>query len=101
MGLPVLLGAAMLSRRTPLGAACGVMFVAGGLWGGAALRARSASCAGRWTVGTRAAVVRLRDPAPAAGGIVTGDVQAGSCRGSLTLRWPAGRPARGGTAWVV
>jgi len=97
----VLLGAAVVQRRAPLGAACGVMLVAGGWWGGAALRERNASCAGRWTLGTRAAVVRLRDPAPAAGGIVTGDVQAGSCRGSLTLRWPAGHPARGGTAWVV
>jgi competence protein ComEC len=101
VGLPALLGAAILWRRAPLGAACGAMLVAGGLWGGAARRERGASCAGRWTVGTRAAVVRLRDPAPAAGGIVEGDVAGGPCRGTLKIRWPDRHPARGGTTWVV
>ncbi len=101
VGLPVLLGAAILWRRAPVGAACGAMLVAGGLWGGAARRERGASCAGRWTVGTRAAVVRLRDPAPAAGGIVEGDVRGGPCGGALKIRWPDRHPARGGTTWVV
>ena len=101
VGLPVLLGAAVLARRAPLGAACGVMLVAGGLWGGAALRERGASCAGRWSVGTHAAVVRLRDPAAASGGIVEGDVEGGPCSGTLKIRWPDRHPARGGTTWVV
>ncbi len=100
-GLPLLLGAAVLSRRAPLGAACGVMLAAGGLWGGAALRERGVSCAGRWTVGTRAAVLRLRDPASASGGVVEGDVQGGPCGGALKIRWPDGHPARGGTTWIV
>jgi len=105
-GLPVLLGVAVLWRRAPLGAACGVMLVAGALWGAAALRERSATCGGRWSrepaaERSRAAIVRLRDPAPAAGGIVEGDVRAGLCGGTLRIRWPEGRAAHGGTTWLV
>ncbi len=108
VGLSVLLGAAIVSRRAPLGAACGVMLVAGALWGAAAVWERGATCAGIWSAapppdarGSRAALVRLRDPAPAGGGVVEGDVAGGSCRGTLTVRWPQGHAARGGTAWVV
>jgi competence protein ComEC len=106
-GLPVLLGVAVLARRAPAGAACGVMLVAGTLWGAAAGRERAATCAGVWgrrgekEAVTRAATVRLRDPAPAAGGVVEGDVQGGPCGGTLKIRWPAGQAAHGGTTWVV
>src|SRR5438093_9570105 len=46
---PVLVGAAALHRRAPLGAALGIMAAAGVLWGGAAVRERDDSCAGRWS----------------------------------------------------
>jgi competence protein ComEC len=91
-------GAAVLVRRAPLGAALGVMLVAGVVWGGAALREQRASCAGQHA---RAAIVRLTDPAPSAGGVVEARVQGGPCRGTLTIRWPDGHPAHGGTTWVV
>ena len=105
-GLPVLLGAVALQRRAPLGAACGVMLVAGGLWGTAALRERGATCAGRWSReqgvgGGKAAIVRMRDPVSASGGVVEGDVRGGPCGGPLTIRWPQGYATRGGTTWVV
>ena len=102
--LPVLLGASVVSRRAPLGAAVGVMLVAGVLWGGAARREQRASCAGRWTGDTprtRAAVVQLTDPIPASGGVAEAVVHAGQCGGSLTIRWPDGHAAHGGTTWVV
>jgi len=102
--LPVLLGASVVSRRAPLGAAVGVMLVAGVLWGGAARREQHASCAGRWTGDTprtRAAVVQLTDPIPASGGVAEAVVHAGQCGGSLTIRWPDGHAAPGGTTWVV
>ncbi len=106
--LPVVALAAWLARRAPLGAAVGIMGVAGMLWGAAAVREQEATCAGRWTAGvparegyTRAAIVRLADPAPAQGGIVDAAVLPGRCGGSVRLRWPEGRVARGGTTWVV
>ena len=118
VALPVLIGAVVLCRRAPLGAACGVMLVAGAAWGGAALRERHATCAGVWsrtsqgglTPGwqpgvnhpvTRAVIVRLTDPVAAAGGVTEGRVRAGRCGGALTIRWPPGHAARGGTTWVV
>src|SRR5258705_8087407 len=105
VGAPVLLGALVLWRRAPVGAACGVMFIAGVLWGGAALRERAATCAGTWArereARTHAALVRLADPVAAAGGIVEGGVGAPSCGGVMRVRWPEGRAARGGTTWVV
>jgi competence protein ComEC len=104
----VLALAAVLSRRAPLGAAVGIMAVAGLLWGGAAVRERGATCAGVWGRGTRdgggvtrAATVRLRDPASPAGGVVEGDVLGGSCGGTLKVRWPERQAAHGGTTWVV
>jgi competence protein ComEC len=45
-------------------------------------------------------MVRLRDPVAAAGGVVEGDVQ-GGCGGPLTIRWPQGYAAHGGTTWAV
>ena len=103
--LPVLVGAAVLARRAPLGAALGVMAVAGALWGAAAVRERQDTCAGRWSreqgAGSRAALLRLTDPVPATGGIADGVVQGGPCGGSLRIRWPEAHPARGGTEWVV
>ena len=103
VGAPVLLGAAMLWRRAPLGAACGVMLVAGVLWGAAARRERAATCAGQWDAAprTRAVIVRLRDPVAAAGGVTEGDAQAGSCGGMVKLRWLEGHAAHGGTTWLV
>ena len=109
-GLLVLAGAAVLSRRAPAGAAVGVMLVAGMLWGAAALREQRASCAGGWsapgprpgaTPVTHSVVVQLTDPVPASGGVTEGVVRAGPCRGALTVRWPDGHPAHGGTTWVV
>jgi competence protein ComEC len=94
----VLFGALLLQSRAPLGAALGVMLVAGSVWGGAALREQRASCAGQHA---RAAIVRLTDPAPSAGGVVEASVRGGPCGGTLTIRWPAGHPAHGGTTWVI
>jgi len=106
--LPLIAAAACLAVRAPLGAAVGIMGVAGLLWGTAAVRERDATCTGRWAAGgragegqTRAVIVRLADPAPAQGGIVDAEVVAGGCRGSVRLRWPEGTAARGGTTWVV
>ena len=108
VALPVVALAAWLARRAPLGAAVGIMGVAGLLWGTAAVREREATCSGRWTARvtaregyTRAAIVQLADPAPTSGGIVDAEVTAGTCGGSLRLRWPEGHAARGGTTWVV
>ena len=107
---PVLVAALSLARRAPLGAAVGVMLVAGMGWGTAAARERGVTCAGRWTAGergtgkgegSRAAIVRLADPAPEQGGVLDADVVAGPCGGALRLRWPEGSAARGGTTWVV
>src|SRR5437879_7659056 len=103
-GLAVLVVAAGLARQAPLGAAVGVMGVAGVLWGGGARRERAATWEGRWTAGAagaRAAIVRLGDPAPDSGGPVDADVVAGACGGALRLRWPDGIPAAGGTTWVA
>src|SRR5438876_2683392 len=98
----VLVAAFFLGRRAPLGAAIGVMSVAGMLWGGATVREREVTCAGRWKGDvTRAAIVRLGDPAPDSGGPVEADVVPGPCGGALRLRWPDGIPAAGGTTWVV
>ena len=98
----------MLHRRAPLGAALGVMGVAGVVWGMAAARERGATCAGRWAgeggrgaSETRAAMVQLADPAPDSGGVVEADVLPGVCGGALQLRWPEQTVARGGTTWVV
>ena len=98
-----LLGTAFLFARTaPLGAALGIMLVAGAGWGAAATRERAAMCAGRWTDRyTRAAIVRLADPISSTGGVPDADVLPGTCGGELRLRWPEGTPARGGTTWVV
>src|SRR5438128_8699344 len=104
--VPVLGTALLLAQRAPLGAALGVMGVAGLLWGMAAGREREATCAGSWSRergagGSKAATVRLEDPAPASGGIVDAEVLPGTCGGSVRLRWPEGTAARGGTTWVV
>ena len=103
---PVLVGAAALHRRAPLGAALGLMAAAGVLWGGAAVRERDDSCAGRWSRergagSSKAAIVQLGDPASASGGLVEADVVPGACGGALRLRWPEGYRAAGGTTWVV
>jgi competence protein ComEC len=108
LAAPVLVGAAFVYRRAPLGAALGVAGVAGMVWGLGAVAVRATTCAGRWGSGlgdrgseTRAATVRLFDPAPSGGGVVEGRVVHGPCDGVLRLRWPDARPARGGTTWVV
>src|SRR5216110_1548935 len=108
VALPLIAAAACLAARAPLGAAVGILGVAGLLWGTAAVRERAATGTGRWAAGenagegrTRAAIVRLADPAPAQGGIVDADVLPGACAGSVRLRWPEGTGARGGTTWVV
>ncbi len=116
--LPVLVGAALFVRRAPLGAALGIMLVAGAVWGAAALRERTSTCAGIWSgsteggltpgrrpgvnkPATRAVVIQLTDPVAAAGGVTEGVVRAGRCGGTLTIRWPEGYGAHGGTTWVV
>src|SRR2546427_11802322 len=86
-GVVVLAVAAVLARCAPLGAATGVMLVAGMLWGEAALRERAATCAGLWVVGqTRAAIVRLGDPAPGGGGGGGRGGGARSCGGAVAPR---------------
>jgi competence protein ComEC len=104
VALPVLLASLLVARRAPLGAAIGLAGVAGLLWGTAAGREQAATCQGWWTTGernTRAAIVRLADPVDSAGGPVDAEVVPGTCQGELRLRWPEGRPTRGGTTWVV
>src|SRR5436853_2803665 len=106
VALPVLAVAAWLARRAPLGAAVGIMGGAGLLWGTAAGREREATCAGAWSReqgagSSKAATVRLADPAPASGGIAEAEVLGGACGGSVRLRWPEDHAARGGTTWVV
>ena len=112
VAVPLVAASAWLATRAPLGAAVGIMGVAGMLWGTAAVRESEVTCNGRWTAGvrarenageghTRAAIVRLADPAPAQGGIADADVLPGACAGSVRLRWPEGTGARGGTTWVV
>src|SRR2546428_1786209 len=105
---PLLVAATLLHRRAPLGAAVGIMAVAGMLGGRAAVGERDATCTGRWAAGgragegrTRAVIVRLADPAPARGGIADAEVLPGTCGGSVRLRWPEDHAARGGTTWVV
>ncbi len=106
--VPVLGAALLVVRRAPLGAAVGIMGVAGLAWGLAAVRERAATCAGRWgresgngKRETVAAIVRLADPAPDSGGVVEADIVAGPCGGSLQVRWPERIGAHGGTTWVV
>src|SRR5438445_12904241 len=69
--VPVLGTALALARTAPLGAALGIMGVAGTGWGAAAGRERAATCAGTGGKGdgerARAAIVRLVDPAAAGG----------------------------------
>src|SRR5256885_14076028 len=103
---PLLVAATLLHRRAPLGAAIGIMVVAGILWGTAAEREREATCAGTWSrergaASSKAAIVSLEDPAPDSGGIVDAEVIPGACAGSVRLRWPEGTAARGGAPWVV
>src|SRR5207237_5865345 len=105
---PVLVAALWLARRAPLGAAVGIMGVAGALWGAAAGRERDATCAGTWgresgngNRETVAAAVRLLDPVSSQGGVVDADAVAGRCGGPLRLRWPEEHAARGGTEWGV
>jgi competence protein ComEC len=103
----VLAGVAVVYRRAPLAAALGIMLVAGTLWGGAAVRERADSCVGMWSApgprpgATRATIIRLLDPAAAAGAVVEATGQGATCRGTLVIRWPPGHAARGGTTWVV
>src|SRR5205814_8822070 len=75
VALPLIAAAACLAARAPLGAAVGIMGVAGLLWGTGAVRERGATCTRRWAGGgnagegrTRAVVVRRAEPAPAPGG---------------------------------
>src|SRR3989442_11174683 len=105
VALPVLALAAWLARRAPLGAAVGIMDVAGMLWGTAAVREREATCAGAWSReqgagSSKAATVRLADPAPASGGIAEAGVLGGAFGGPGRPRWPpdpaAPRRAAGG-----
>src|SRR5256712_5546828 len=92
------------------------MLVAGVLWGAAAVREQRASCAGQWSVearltpgwrpgvntpATHSAILQLTDPVAATGGVAEGVVRGGGCRGTLTVRWPEGHAAHGGTTWVV
>src|SRR5438128_64229 len=90
---PVLVGAAALHRRAPLGAALAIMAAAGVLWGGAAVRERGDTCAGGWSRergagGSKAAIGELGEPAPASGGRggAGGGPRAGGGRGAAALR---------------
>src|SRR3989454_10009281 len=82
------------------------MGVSGLLGGAAAGREATARCQGMWGrgaggVASRAVIVRLADPAPEDGGLVAARVESGRCGGALSIRWPASRPGRGGTVWLV
>src|SRR3989441_298163 len=113
VGASVLIGALWVARQARVGAAIGLMGVAGLLWGAGAVREQDATCAGGWRAGgkagdaageggrVRAVVVRLADPAPADGGLVEARVESGRCGGALSIRWPACYPAGGGTLWLV
>ncbi len=102
VGVPVVLGALVLSRRSPVAAAMGIATAAGLVWGEIAVQQRAASCAGIGEKGElRAAIVRLLDPTPAGGGVVDATAIGGPCRGAVRLRWPDGPEARGGSTWVV
>src|SRR2546428_4291842 len=106
VALPLIAAAACLAARAPLGAAVGIMGVAGMLWGTAAVREREATCAGAWSReqgagSSKAAAVRLGGPGAASGGIAGAEVLGGRCGGSVRLRWPEDHAARGGTTWVV
>src|SRR2546422_2752549 len=102
VALPVGAAAAWLATRAPLGAAVGIMGVAGMLWGAAAVREREATCAGRWSgergVGSsKAVILSLEDPAPASGGIVDAEGLPRAGSGAGPLRLPGGPAApRGG-----
>src|SRR5207249_12087171 len=81
VALPLIAAAACLAARAPLGAAVGMMGVAGLPWGTAAGRGRGGTCSGRGAGGgkagggrTRAVIVRLAGPAPAQGGVVDAGV---------------------------
>ena len=99
----VLVGALLLCRTAPLAAALALMLVAGTLWGTAALREQRATCVGQWTRPgvTRAVTIQLSDPVAVTGGVTEGLVRGGGCGGALTIRWPDGHAAHGGTTWVV
>src|SRR5512134_712910 len=114
----LVIGAVLCVRRAPVAGACAVAALAGALWGATARAERSRTCAGRWAADgsreqgagsgasplgevTRAARVRLLDNVGGDGGVVDAVVRGGSCGGTLRVRWPEGRPAAGGTEWVV
>src|SRR2546428_7632542 len=69
---PVLVGAAALHRRAPLGAALGIMAAAGGLWGGGGGRGRGDSCAGGWGQGRGAGGSEGANRAPGGGSVASG-----------------------------
>src|SRR3989454_4617591 len=97
VGASVLIVALSVARQAPVGAAIGLMGVAGLLWGAAAGRGQDATCAGRWAAGGKGGgagggggrgggvVVRLAGPAPAGGGL-------GQARGGRG-GWGGGRGA--------
>src|SRR2546422_5109143 len=101
VALPLLAAAAWLAPRAPLGAAVGIMGVAGMLWGTAAVRERDATCAGTWSRergpgSSRAVIVSLEDPAPVSGGIVDAGGLSRTCRGPVRLGPPEITRPRGG-----
>src|SRR2546428_3273753 len=113
VGASVLIVALSVARQAPVGAAIGLMGVAGLLWGAAAAREQDATCAGRWTAGgkagdaagergrVRAVAVRLADPAPADGGLVEARVESGRCGGGAGLVLAGVSPPRRGGRWGV
>src|SRR5439155_24634696 len=81
VALSLIAAAACLAARAPLGAAVGIMGVAGLLWGTAAGRGRGATCTGRWAAGgnagegrTRPVRLGLAEPAAASGGVAWSEV---------------------------
>src|SRR5438093_3288406 len=84
VALPCVAASAWLALRAPLGAAVGIMAVAGMLWGTAAVRERETTCAATWSGeqgagSSKALIVSLEDPVPASGGVVDADVLPGTC----------------------
>src|SRR3989442_5571540 len=112
VGAGVLMVALSVAGEAAVGAAIGLMGVAGLLWGAAAVGEQDATCGGRWTGGgkagdaagergrVRAVAVRLADPAPADGGLVEARVESGRCGGAVWVSLARGLSAPGGGARV-
>jgi competence protein ComEC len=84
----------------PMGVLIGGGLLAGRLSGEVAVSLERDQCAARLPAGQLKLRVRVLEPTDAAGGRVTLDPDAG-CRGSVSARWPRGRPVQAGARAAV